>query len=226
MKISWRTEWPMWLLLIGMFALAAASWGATPDRLPVHWGLNGNPDRWGGKFEGLMLMPLVALGIYVLMLFIPRIDPGHANYASFGSTYYTLRLLVLLVTTTLQVCVVLSARGHAVDMNTVVPLILGATFVLIGNLFGKLRPTWFVGIRTPWTLSSKESWMRTHRAGGPLFMAFGVIFMATALFHTPWLFPAAVGLSMVGVLGLIVYSYTVWKRNPEKVPPAGTTPAA
>ena len=84
MKISWRTEWPMWLLLIGMFALAAASWGATPDRVPVHWGLNGSPDRWGGKFEGLMLMPLIALGIYLIMLFIPRIDPGRANYANFG----------------------------------------------------------------------------------------------------------------------------------------------
>lgn len=226
MKISWRTEWPMWLLLIGMFAVAAASWGATPDRLPVHWNLSGQPDRWGGRFEGLMVMPLVSLVIYLIMLFLPRIDPGRANYANFGSTYYTLRLLVLLLTATIQACVVLAARGYAVDMNTVMPLIIGATFVLIGNLFGKLRPTWFVGIRTPWTLSSKESWMRTHRAGGPLFIAFGVLFMATALFHTPWMFPAALGLSMIGVLGLIVYSYTVWKNDPEKMPPAGTTPAA
>jgi uncharacterized membrane protein len=170
-------------------------------------------------------MPLVGLGIYLLMLLLPRIDPGRANYSSFVSPYFVLRLVVLLVLAVLQVCVVLTMRGYPVEMGTVVPLILGATFVVLGNLFGKLRPTWFVGIRTPWTLSSKESWSRTHRAGGWLFIALGLLLMTSALVHSRWFLWTTVVLMGAGILALFAYSYWVWKADPDKVPPAGTTPA-
>lgn len=225
MRISWRTEWPFWLLLACMFALAAAIWGAAPDRIPVHWGFGGHADRWGGKFEGLLLLPIVGLGLYVLLLLIPRIDPGRANYESFASAYLTLRLLVLIVTAAFQVITVLAALGRHVDMAAAVPLVVGGLLVVIGNLLGKVRPNWFVGIRTPWTLSSKESWARTHHAGGWLFIVFGLLLMAFALIRSAW-FLAVVGAVIAGgLLGLVAYSYVVWKNDPDKVPPAGTTPA-
>jgi uncharacterized membrane protein len=225
MKFDWRTEWPMWVLLLALFTLAAVSWSVAPDRIPVHWGLSGQPDRWGGRFEGLMMPPLLALGIYLLLLFLPRIDPGRANYATFAHTYATVRLLMLVVFVAIETLIVLWVHGRHVDMGAGIGVVLGGMFVVLGNLLGKLRPNWFVGIRTPWTLSSKESWVRTHRAGGWLFMAFGLMIMCTALIRTR-IFVVAVAVAFAaGILGLIVYSYLVWRRDPDKVPPAGTTPA-
>jgi uncharacterized membrane protein len=208
-----------------MFALAALSWHAVPDRIPVHWGISGRPDRWGGRFEGLLLLPLVGLLTYLVLLLAPRIDPGRANYASFAGAYGTVRLVVLLSMLALQVVMVLAARGHSVDVATLVPLIVGAMFVVLGNLFGKLRPNWFIGIRTPWTLSSKRSWDRTHHAGGWLFILFGFLLMSTALARTTWLIITVIGVIAAGVLGLVVYSYVEWRRDPDKTPPAGTLPA-
>jgi immunity protein, SdpI family len=225
MKIHWRTELPHWALLILMFLLAAAAWGTAPDRLPVHWNLAGQPDRWSGRFEGLLAVPFGALALYLLLLLLPRLDPGRANYATFASSYASLRLLVLLFFAGLEVTLALASRGRPVNVAVIAPLMLGGLLVLIGNLMGKLRPNWFVGIRTPWTLSSKASWTRTHRVGGWLLIASGLLVMSCAVFRRP---AYQIGVAIVCgafVVYLIIHSYVVWKHDPDKTPPAGTLPA-
>jgi uncharacterized membrane protein len=225
MKISWRTEWPQWLMIAAMFVLAAATWANAPDRIPMHWGISGQVDRWGGKFEGLFAIPLLSLGIYVLMIVLPRFDPGRANYEAFAGPYTTLRLGILVMLTALYALIILWVRGVHVSIGVWVPLIVGALFVVIGNLLGKVRPNWFVGIRTPWTLSSKLAWNRTHRAGGWLFILMGVLMMLCAALRTEWALWTMIGVSLAGVLGLTVYSYLLWRRDPDKTAPAGTQPA-
>jgi len=225
MRVTWRTEWPLWLLLAAMFTVAAVSWHAVPDRIPVHWGISGEPDRWGGRFEGLLVLPLIGVVVYLVLLAAPRIDPGGANYASFTGAYGTVRVVVLVVMLAIQVLMVLAARGRVVDMGTWVPLIVGGLFVVLGNLFGKLRPNWFIGIRTPWTLSSKQSWDRTHRAGGWVFILSGLLLISSALVRAPWVVITVISLIAAGATGLVVYSYFVWRKDPEKTPPAGTLPA-
>ena len=225
MKIDWRTEAPMWALLVLLFALTAMSWAGAPDQIPVHWGLSGQPDRWGGRAEGLLALPFVTLGIYLLLLFLPRIDPGRANYATFAKTYAALRLLILLFLASIQVMILMTIRGQHVDMGRMVPVLVGALLIILGNMMGKIRPNWFVGIRTPWTLSSKESWTRTHRVGGWVFMAGGILFMTCALVRRPAYLAAVGALFGIAVVFLMAYSYRIWKRDPDKVPPAGTSPA-
>ncbi len=225
MKISWRTEWPHWLLLAAMLALAAWSWPSAPDRIPVHWGLSGQVDRYGGKFEGLLAIPLLSVGLYALFLFLPRLDPGRANYASFAHAYATLRLGVLVAMAAIYGLVHLWIRGRHADISVWVPLIVGALFMVVGNLLGKVRPNWFVGVRTPWTLSSKVAWARTNRAGGWLFILLGALLMASPLVQRPWLIFVILGLGAIGVIALAVYSYVLWRGDPDKTPPAGTLPA-
>jgi uncharacterized membrane protein len=93
-----------------------------------------------------------------------------------------------------------------------------------GSVMGKLRPNWFVGVRTPWTLASKRVWLKTHRLGGWLFIAWGPVELLAA-----WLVPHASGLTPVLALVLlailVVYSYLVWRDDPDKLPAAGTRPA-
>ena len=81
---NWRSDWPQWIILAGMFLAGAIAWPRVPDQIPVHWNINGEVDRYGGRFEGVWLLPLVALGIYFLLRVIPRFDPGRANRTSAG----------------------------------------------------------------------------------------------------------------------------------------------
>ena len=225
MKITWRTDWPHWVLLAAMFALAAATWGSVPARIPVHWNLVGQVDRYGGRFEGVLAMPLVAAAVYLLMLWLPRLDPGRANYETFAGAYATFRLAVLAVLAGIYGVVQLWAHGREVSVATWAPLLVGALLVVVGSLLGKLRPNWFVGIRTPWTLSSKVSWTRTHRLGGWLFIGLGVLTMAMAMLGMRWAFGTMLAALVAVAIGLVVYSYRVWRKDPEKMPPAGTLPA-
>jgi len=225
MRNTLRTDWPHWLLLTVSFALAAASWSSAPERIPVHWGLDGRVDRYGGKLEGLLLLPLLSLVLYLVMLWLPRLDPGRANYEAFSSAYATVRLAVLAVLTGAYGVVQLWVHGRAVSLATWVPFLLGAMLVVLGSVLGKLRPNWFVGIRTPWTLSSKQAWTRTHRAGGWLFIVVGVLSMGVAALRSEWGLSAMLVALSASVVGLVAYSYAVWRGDPEKVPPAGTLPA-
>jgi uncharacterized membrane protein len=210
-----------------MFAWAAAGWGDAPARFPVHWGLSGEPDRFGGRFEGMLAPPLLGLGLYLLLLFLPRIDPGRANYANFRAAYATLRLALVALVAGLYGVMQHAARsgGGAAARSAALPFVMGALFLVLGNVLGKVRPNWFVGIRTPWTLSSAESWNRTHRAGGWFFIAMGIVMMIAGAIAGRAVFAAAMAILVAGLAGLVIYSYVVWRADPDKIPPAGRTPA-
>lgn len=82
MRVTWKTELPQLMLIAAMFVLGAILWSEAPGRIPVHWGLSGPPDRYGGKFEGLLLLPVTALCIYLVMLLLPYADPRRAGSGS------------------------------------------------------------------------------------------------------------------------------------------------
>lgn len=226
MKISWRGELPSLLLLAAMFLMAALSWQSAPDQIPVHWGSDFEPDRYGGKFEGLLLMPLFACGLYLFLLFVaPRIDPGRANYPRFAGTYAAMRIAVIAFMAGFDALVHLQIRGVAWNVRMIMPVLMGVLFIVIGNLMGKLRPNFFVGFRTPWTLTSKLAWNRTNRAGGWLFILCGFLFLIAALVGRPWALTVPFFVMIGGVVVLTAYSYLLWRRDPDKVPPAGTEPS-
>lgn len=226
MKATSRIDALQLTILGGMFLAAALTWPSAPERIPIHWNAAGEVDGYGGKFQGLLFLPCLALAQYVLLRFLPLADPGRANYASFQGSYDSVRLAVLVLLAAVYGMLLVSIRGGHVDVALVLPMLLGGLFVVLGNSFGKLRPNWFVGIRTPWTLSSKAAWTRTHRVGGWLLVVLGLAVIAVAPFAgrrgLPWLI---VGGSVAFAVWSMAYSYWVWRHDPHKVPPAGTSPA-
>ena len=175
-----KSELPHWLILAAMFGLAAITWPSAPDQIPVHWNAAGQVDRYGTRPEGLLLLPVVALAIYGLLRLLPMIDPKRANYASFASAYNVLRLAVLALLAAVYGLIHLWLRGIQIDVGTVVPLLLGLLFLVLGAVLPRIRPNWLVGIRTPWTLTSEVAWTRTHRVGSWLFALFGVAAFCSA----------------------------------------------
>ena len=225
MKATWRTELPQWILIMAMFAAAALSWNGAPDRIPVHWNWRGEVDRYGGRVEGLLAMPLLALGLYLLFRLLPRIDPGRANYPAFAGVYHTIRISVVVLMAVLYALIHLWMRGLTFDMGMTIGLFVGALLIVIGGLLGKIRPNWFMGIRTPWTLTSKNAWIRAHRLGGWVFVVAGILLLSARAVNSRW-FLAAAGVVLVGgLIAITIDSYFTWRADPEKLTPADTAPA-
>jgi uncharacterized membrane protein len=216
MKITWRTEAFNILLIIAMFVASAVTFPSASDVIPIHWGINGQPNGYGGRFEGLFLLPLMTVGIYLLLLFLPNIDPRRANYDKFGSVYRIIRTLLIVFMAGLHGVIIASIHGTAIDMSMVVMVMVGLMLAVLGNYFGKLKQTWFVGIRTPWTLSSELSWTKTHILGGKIFVVFGLLLALSGLIRQNWLFFVVMGLFLAAIVYLFVYSYQVWKSDPNK----------
>jgi len=224
MKISWRTEFPQLLIIAAMFALAVWSWSRVPDRLPTHWNLQGEADGYGNKFTGLLLLPLIVSMVYLMLLLMPLIDPGRKNYQNFAGPFWVMRVAIVLFLAFTYGVMGLAAFGHKIDTTTVICFAAAALLMVCGNLMVKLRPNWFVGVRTPWTLSSRLSWNKTHRLAGWLLMLMGLLLAALAVFRTTWMLIVMVTIDGLCLAWMVVYSYLVYRRDPNRISPAGISP--
>jgi uncharacterized membrane protein len=209
-------KWIPVLLVLAAVGASAAVYHTLPETIVIHWDLQGNPNGWSSRVVGAFAMPLVMVGVYAMMRFLPLVDPRRENYEKFQGTYEGLILTIMVFLLAIHIIVLRSAMGHPVAMQKVMPLSMGMLFIAIGNLLPRARSNFFVGIRTPWTLSSEKSWERTHRAGGYVFVLIGIM-MAASVFMPIDMGWGVIGIiSGIGVLGLIVYSYSVWKDDPNK----------
>ena len=208
MRLSLRIELAQWIIIAAMFVAASVVWPTAPDQLPVHWSIQGQADGFGGKFEGLLLLPLVTLGIYLLLAFLPRFDPRAGNYARFANVYALIRGSILVVLALVQAATLLWIKGIEFNMSIAISLIVGMLLIVLGYVMPRLQPTWFVGIRTPWTLTSERSWRKTHELGRWVFIAIGIVAIATGLTGS-----SAVVFLLLGLLFLGVYSYIIWRQD-------------
>ncbi|MCB0033631.1 MAG: SdpI family protein [Anaerolineales bacterium] len=206
------------LILVAMFVLSAWAWVQIPadQPVPVHWGINGEPDRYGSKFEGLLLMPLIYTAVCALLAVVPRIDPRGNNILRSGKAYGALWIAMMLFFLILHVVLILNTLGINAPVDMVIPIGVGALFVVIGNYMGKVRRNYMFGIRTPWTLASELSWNKTHRLGGRLFVLLGLVMIASAAFATGMVTFVIMFAGIIGMLiGVFAYSYVVWKQDPN-----------
>lgn len=206
-----------------MGALSAWGWFATPADLeiPVHWNAAGEVDRYGGKAEAFLLIPAITLLLSAVFAAAPHIDPRGRNLKASGPAFVTIWVGVLAIVTLAHGVIVLTALGVIEASGELIPhLVLGAVcllMIVIGNVLGKARPNWFVGVRTPWTLSSDKAWDATHRWAGRGFVVSGLaggaslllapIEIALAIFLTCILATAAFSIAL---------SYLVWRTDPDR----------
>ncbi len=155
-------------VLIITFAVTLAIYPAAPDRIVSHWNAAGEADGSLSKFWGLFLIPFIMTGFVALLSVLPRIDPHKKNYEKFRDYYDGFILLFALFLLAIQVQIILWSLGYQISPNLTFPLLIGVLFIYLGFLLGHAEQNWFVGIRTPWTLSSKTVWKKTHRARGEI----------------------------------------------------------
>jgi uncharacterized membrane protein len=201
------------LLVAIAFIASAVAWPRIPERVPVHWTLAGEVDRYGTRLEAALIMPVAMLLLWALMRFLPRIDPRRASYARMAGTYELVISLLLATFLAIHATVLGVALGYAVPMGTVVPLIIGLLLIVLGNVLPRARPNWWFGVRTPWTLSSDRVWARTHRLAGHAMFFAGLAFVAMAFVDAPWASTVLVVAIVGSLLAPVVYSYVAWRQE-------------
>ena len=163
-----KKNWLQIIILVLPFILAAAFWSKFPARVVSHWNIHGQPDGWMDKGPGLLLLPLINIGIWALFAGLPFLDPRLRASQEPGRMTEVLRAWRLAITCYLTYLALLGmavAAGIPVDMNRTITNGMLIMFLIIGNCMGNLRPNFFAGIRTPWTLGDPEIWRATHRIG-------------------------------------------------------------
>lgn len=204
------------VVVLVMLLMSLYAWQRLPAdvQIPVHWNAVGEVDRYGGRFEGLFLLPLITLGIAVLFYALPWLDPRGANIRRSGKAYRILWLVMLLFFLIMHTVTLLAVLGSPINMSRVLLPALGMLFMVLGNYMGKIRRNYLMGIRTPWTLDNDVVWDRTHRLGGKLFMLSGALTLLAGLFMPPFWGFVVLSVSMgAAVLIVLIYSYRVWRQE-------------
>ncbi len=183
------------------------NWNLLPESIPVHFDLKGNPNGYGSRWV-YVIMPV---GLYLLMLVLPKIDPRKANYDVFEGSYYKLRLILGIFFGMITASVIWGIVNNSNSIQKLMPLSIFFLFMLIGNYLGNIRPNYFVGIKVPWTLNNDEVWTRTHKMAGKLWFWGSLVGMAL-YFVVEKIEYVFIPLLVILIVVPIVYSYVIYRK--------------
>src|SRR5205809_537159 len=175
-----RSRW--FGLVIAVVAVALSLWAypRLPPSVVTHWSLNGTPDGYSSRLWALAIIPVMLVIMTVIFNVLPKIDPRHENYVKFLSSYWLIANAVIVFLLVAHGLIIAAGLGFSIKIDRLMPLGIGLLFVFLGNFLTRVEPNWFVGIRTPWTLSSDTVWRKVHRTAGWLFVIAGVVIAAGA----------------------------------------------
>lgn len=201
-------------------------WNHLPDVMPSHWGADGVADDTASKAFMVFALPAIMAGLNLLCMVGTALDPKQVgqNKKAMGIVFWIMPLISIGVSG----CVYTIALGNPVNTFVIIPLLLGAMFVVIGNYMPKVKQNSRLGIKIFWTLHNEENWNKTHRFAGKVWVAGGILVMLSMLLPSKWLVPVLVPVILITALAPMVYSFLIYqehKRNgvAYSVPPATGT---
>ncbi len=200
------------IILIALsFTMSIYFYPSLPDQVASHWNARGDVDDYMGKFWGIFLIPIMILGLVLLFIALPYIDPLKKNIAKFRKHYDLFIIIFVLFMLAVNVQVIIWNIGIKVSPNIFMPIGIGILIFYIGVLCEHAKQNWFIGIRTPWTLSSEKVWDKTHKLGAKMFKVSGVICLAGAFFkyYAIWFVLVPV---LFTSLYTVVYSYIEYRK--------------
>ena len=216
MQFNLKKEIPLILLSLLPISFLAFVWSTLPQQVPLQWGLNGEVNRYGDKME-LLIIGLLPVFLYALFLFIPMIDPKK-RLDAMGNKFYTIRLITALFIAILFTYIIYSVKEETLTNPNYLFMIIGGFFVMLGNYFKTIKPNYFVGIRTPWTLENEDIWKTTHKFAGKLWVAGGLLIIISSFIFNEQT-ALTVFFIITGIITLIpiAHSYLQFKNLPKKL---------
>lgn len=207
---KFKKEIPFIAVALLPFVYLAYIWNELPKEVPMHWNASGEIDRYGDENE-LLVMIFMLTGItYFIFLVIPYIDPKQ-KLQNMGNKLNNLRLILGLFMSALAIYILYSVQQKTSNPVLIFPLI-GLLFAFLGNYFKTIKPNYFIGIRTPWTLENEEVWKKTHLMGGKIWFVGGLLMALTFVLPNEIQLYTFLGITAVISIVPIVYSYLEFKK--------------
>ena len=197
---------------------SASSWPFTPslpETVPIHWNAAGEVDGWAGGNRPCCFWGFCPFGLTVLFAALPKIDPKKESYRKHMKVYRPLSALFVLFFIGVVWLVMLSALEFKLPVGGLISAGIGLIFIFIGNYMPRIRPNYTFGIRLPWTLANETVWYKTHRVGGALLMAAGILMGVSGFLPGIAAFAGVAALLAV-VIGSSVYAWVAYNKEIRK----------
>ena len=208
-----KKELPLITIVLLPFFYLAYIWNQLPEKVPMHWNIKGEIDRYGEKMELIIIPILLPLLVYIIFLVVPKIDPKN-KLNKMGNKLQTIKVLLTTFMSILALFIIYSAKNQSFANPNYIILLIGVLYIILGNYFKTIKANYFIGIRTPWTLENESVWKKTHKLGGKLWFVGGIIVVLTSLIldKEP---NVTVFLIITGIITIIpiVYSYIIFKNE-------------
>lgn len=198
-----------WLYLLSV-------WNSLPDKIPVHFGIDGTPDQYGQRNQ-IFFIPatctVVSVLVYLLLTNIYKLDPKRWA-AKQPAIFLKIAMVVVVFISCISIIVLnWTVSQHTIGLNLVL-VMMGLLFAYMGNVMHSIKPNYFAGFRLPWTLESEENWRATHLLGSKIWFAGGILIAVLALLIKPFvMFFIMMGLVLIMVIIPTVYSYRYYKKH-------------
>lgn len=183
-------------------------WDQLPEQMATHWNAEGIADGFSSKPVAVFGMPAILLAVHLLCCIVTAADPKRQNLG--GKPMALVFWICPMMSLVLGSITYVTALGYNASVEVIIPLVMGFTFVIIGNYLPKCKQNYTVGIKIPWTLNDEENWNKTHRFGGILWVVGGIVIMATSFIGSVWIF-LAITLAIAFVP--VVYSYIYYVKH-------------
>lgn len=205
--------------LVSLLAVAISSiyfYNHFGESVPTHWNFQGQVDGWSSRWTAAFMMPALSVVMYLMFLGLPYLDPKKERYEQFSKVYHVFKAIFIVFIAIIYFVVGFNGLGYNMPISSFIPAMVGFLFIVIGNYMSKIKPNWFMGIRTPWTLSSEEVWNKTHRLGAKLFIVGGLLMMFINAFPEKIILPLFVLIVTSLSLGTFGYSYYLYNQEEKK----------
>ncbi len=208
-----KKEFPILAIVTLPFIYLAYIWNELPNKVPMHWNIKGEIDRYGDKSELIIIPLLLPLLVYIIFLVVPKIDPKN-KLNKMGNKLQTIKFFLTTFMSILALFIIYTAKNESFTNPNYIILLIGVLFIILGNYFKTIKPNYFIGIRTPWTLENETVWKKTHELGGKLWFLGGIIVVLSSLL----LFEKqnfTLFLIITGIISIIpiIYSYIIFKNE-------------
>ncbi|MCS6906509.1 MAG: SdpI family protein [Anaerolineales bacterium] len=204
------------LILMAIFS-GILLWDRLPPLMASDWNAADEVDGYTTRFWGVFLMPIISLGMAALFWVIPLIDPLRENIARFRGIFNAFIVLVIAFLLYLHFLTLIYNLGIHFRMSRLLLPGIGVLIYFAGELLSKAKRNWFIGIRTPWTLSDDRVWAATHRLGSVLFKAAAVVAVVSAFFGALGIW-VMLGSVFLAAFVPVVYSYLLFERYRKEAP--------
>jgi uncharacterized membrane protein len=206
-----RTYYVIGLLLIAaVLAATALAYPHLPDTVPIHWDARGHVNGWAAKWTLFAIDPGIMLGMLLLFTVLPWLSPRQFEVESFRSTYLYIMVMILAMLAYVHALLLAAGLALAIDMTRAVEGGVCLLIALLGNVLGKVRRNFYVGVRTPWTIANEHVWNATHRLAAKTFFAGGLIGLLAVGLHAPFWLP--ITLVVLAALTPAIYSLVFYKQ--------------